>query len=138
MKLEDLLTSKDEPSAEQRINLLLLLPSLNRIEALYKSPLKITSGFRSWPDHKRIYRQINDARIITGRPEVPMPLRSAHLDGNAADIADPMGELKDWILDHPEIIEEEALYFEDFSYTPTWCHIQRVAPRSKKRFFIPF
>lgn len=111
-----------EVSDEIKDNLEDLLYKLNQIRIVYGKPMIITSGLRSQSDQQRI------------NPKAP---KSKHLTGQAADIADPKGELWKWLMDHMPLLESLGLYLEDKSATPTWVHIQSVQPKSGKRIFLP-
>jgi hypothetical protein len=57
---------------------------------------------------------------------------SHHMTGDAVDIADNNGELDTW-LDTPIGIATQrvcGLYREHPSQTPSWCHLQQIAPHS--------
>lgn len=58
---------------------------------------------------------------------------STHMTGNGIDIADNDGVFDDWLTD--EILEKYSLYREHPSQTKSWCHLQRVPPRSGKRTY---
>lgn len=118
-------------------NLNLLLTKLQHLEYAYGFPFMVTSGFRTWAEHKSTYRTINDRRIIQKKPELPIPIHSQHLLGNAADIFDPKGELKAWVVKNMDLIESLDLYMEAFKYTENWVHVQKTSPASGSRFFIP-
>lgn len=60
---------------------------------------------------------------------------SKHMTGEAIDLADDMGLLDSWLTD--EILEGYDLYREAPASTPTWCHLQTVAPMSGRRTFLP-
>ncbi len=118
---------KDLP-AEAQGNIMTLLERINKVRDAYGKPMKVTSGFRSMDDHKRIYEQ-KGIKVI--------PLKSKHLYGQAVDIYDPNKELQAWILQNVALMESIGLWMEDFSATPNWCHCQIVPPASGKRFFKP-
>lgn len=103
-------------------NLQILLEKMNQVRTLYGKPMIVTSGIRTAEEQVRIN---------------PKASHSHHIDGEAADIADPSGELKIWVKDHIKDMETTGLWFEDFSRTPTWVHFQIVPPKSGKRFFLP-
>ena len=63
--------------------------------------------------------------------------RSHHITGNAIDIHDPVGLLKDWICNRLIPLDECDLYMEHPSATPTWLHLQQIPPKSGKRVFYP-
>lgn len=120
---------------QHQVNIDELLKRVNIIRAAYGKPMNVSSGYRSLQDHLRIYSQ----KGITDQNKIPMA--SAHLSGQAIDIADPKGELQAWIKANPQIIEQADLYLEDFSATPTWVHLQIRPFKSYKpggtRFFKP-
>lgn len=62
---------------------------------------------------------------------------SKHLTGQAADIPDSGHVLAGWCVDNLDVMEEIGLWIEDPRYTPTWLHVQTVAPKSGRRIFIP-
>lgn len=107
---------------EVQANILDLLQKVNKVRTAYGKPMIVTSGLRSEDDQKRIN---------------PKSMKSKHLTGQAVDIADPKGELKKFIKDNEKLMEEIGLWFEDFSATPSWVHMQSVPPKSGKRFFLP-
>lgn len=72
-----------------------------------------------------------------GVPFAHIPMKSKHLFGQAADIADGNKILQQWCKDNVQLLETTGLWMEDFSATPTWCHFQIVPPASGKRWFMP-
>mgnify|MGYP001595559065 FL=1 len=64
-------------------------------------------------------------------------LKSKHMTGQAIDLADPEGDLDEWCMDHPEVLENIGLFQEHPSATKNWCHVQIVPPKSGKRIFYP-
>ena len=105
-----------------------LIDRINRLG--YKPPKYFSSCLRSKEKQIQIYKD----KGITDINKIPM--KSAHLTGQAVDIADD-GSLQQWLLEHETDMGKCGLYAEDFRYTKSWCHLQSVAPKSKKRFFIP-
>lgn len=104
---------------------------IEKINALgYPLPKVFSSCLRSKAAQIRIYKD----KGITDISKIP--LSSAHITGKAVDIADD-GSLQKWILSNVKKLEEQGLYCEDFGSTPTWVHLQSVAPKSGKRFFLP-
>jgi hypothetical protein len=63
--------------------------------------------------------------------------RSHHLSGRAIDLPDNDGGLKKWLMANPHVLAECGLYMEHPDATPTWCHLQTVAPKSGNRIFRP-
>ncbi len=62
---------------------------------------------------------------------------SLHITGQAIDIADPDGELDEFLFDNPHLLVEAGLWAEHPSATRRWSHLQNQAPRSGNRFFFP-
>lgn len=122
-------------------NIVALLPKIKLLEIYLDTPLKITSGFRTWKHHLAIYQAINDARIIQKKPEIPVPLHSAHLSGNAVDIEDASGNFKKLLADEI-FLNENELWSEGFQWCPGWIHCQQIPYGSflpcGSRFFRPF
>ncbi len=119
---------------EHQKNVHLLLEKVNKLRDAYGKPLKVTSGYRSLQKHLAIYA----AKGITDQSKIPM--KSNHLSGLAVDVVpveDPVSHLHDWIHANESLMADIGLWFEDFSSTPTWTHIQIVAPKSGKMFFMP-
>lgn len=122
---------------EHQLNLNFLLDRINLVRKYWAKPLIVTSGYRSLQDHKRIYSTINTKRVAKGLPEISVPMGSKHLSGQALDVLDVDGELKNWCIVNEFLLEGLGLWCEDFNHTPTWVHFQMVSPKSGKRFFIP-
>ncbi len=107
-------------------NLAILLERLNKIRKMWGKPMNVSSGLRS--------QAKQDELIAQGKSNAS---KSKHLLGQAADISDPKGELKTWVLNNIGCLEQVGLWMEDFKYTSSWIHFQCVPPKSGKRFFIP-
>ena len=60
---------------------------------------------------------------------------SAHKEGRAVDVYDPVGALDVWVTDAR--LEAHDLYREAPSATVGWCHLSDKAPGSGKRTFQP-
>jgi hypothetical protein len=82
----------------------------------------VSSGWRP--------QSVNDATKNAGKT-------SKHITAQACDIFDPDRALAQWCVNHPDRLAECGLWCEDFRWTPTWVHFQRVPPKSGKRIFIP-
>jgi uncharacterized protein YcbK (DUF882 family) len=82
---------------------------------------KVTSGWRPPTINK----------MNNGAP------KSQHMYGNAIDIEDGDGRLKKWCVTNIERLVELGLYMESPTATPSWVHLQQVAPRSGNRIFVP-
>jgi hypothetical protein len=63
--------------------------------------------------------------------------RSKHMLGQAIDISDPEGDLDEWAMDNPEILQTIQLWQEHPSATKGWAHFQIIPPKSGKRVFHP-
>lgn len=65
--------------------------------------------------------------------------RSRHITGNAIDVADPDGELDEYLFgeDGRRLLERWGLYMEHPMATKGWCHLQNIPPRSGRRVFMP-
>ncbi len=113
-----------EPSHQK--NLEVLLYRMNKVRAAYGNPMIVTSGYRTLDDHLRIYRN----KGITDQSKIPMA--SKHLFGQAIDIADANGELKEWCKANQTLLRQLGLWMEDFSFTKTWVHFQCVPYGSYK------
>lgn len=103
-------------------NLALLSGKLNAFMADYRYPLAINSGLRD----QALQKKVN-----------PLAPKSNHLLGLAADIHDEANKLLEYVLSNLEKARDLGLFFENPNWTPTWVHIQSVAPKSGHRFFIP-
>jgi hypothetical protein len=122
--------------AEHDANIDELLIEVNKLRLAYGKPLQVSSGYRSLEEHLEIYRR----KGITDKKKIPM--QSNHLKGLAVDlvtVGEPIKNLHDFVKklveDKSEVVEN--LWFEDFKASPTWLHIQIVAPKSGRKFFKP-
>lgn len=107
-------------------NLQILCDKLNMIRNLWNHPMIVTSALRSEEQQEDLIKKgLSNAK------------RSLHLLGCAADILDINGQLKQWLKENPEVLENAELWCEASEYTPTWCHFQIYPPLSGKRWFIP-
>jgi hypothetical protein len=99
---------------------------LRRVNAMLETvPLpqtwKVSSGYRP-------------AEINAKTPNAAK--RSLHMTCQAVDIIDD-GRLAAWCKQPFGALEKFNLWMESPDKTPTWCHLQSVAPRSGKRIFLP-
>lgn len=62
---------------------------------------------------------------------------SAHKQGMAVDVYDPMAKLSKWLTNNPEKLVLYHLYREAPSATLTWSHLTTRAPGSGRRTFYP-
>ena len=63
--------------------------------------------------------------------------KSKHMTCEACDLDDPEGDLDEWALEHPEILQQIGLWQEHPSATKSWAHFQIVPPKSGNRVFYP-
>lgn len=64
---------------------------------------------------------------------------SKHMTAQAIDLADPEGDLDEWLLSPKgqAVMEELGLWHEHPAATKGWAHLQTVPPRSGRRTFYP-
>ena len=119
---------RSELTDEIRANAAETVERANKLLEWYQSVTKdqesrfVTSGWRP-------------AAVNAETPGAAM--RSKHMTGQAVDISDPEGDLDEWALEHPELLEDFGLYLEHPSATKGWCHVQTVPPKSGRRVFFP-
>jgi hypothetical protein len=116
---------------DDKINLARVHYTLNFCRKLTPFPWIIDRGFSTPEDQIAIY----EAKGL--KPK----MGSCHLIGAAADIHDPKGVLKKWILDNLQLVEELKVFLESFDATSTWVHWQIFPYGSwvpgKSHFFEP-
>ena len=100
---------------------------INRLLAVFEEEMLVSrdvcnSGWRP--------KTVNDATANTSK-------FSKHLTADAADISDPDRALAQWCVKNTAVMVECGLWAEDFRWTPTWVHLQRIPPKSGKRIYIP-
>lgn len=126
ISLEELNSHKYPTTPQIDANLNTLLERINVIRTSYDTPMIVTSGLRDTAQQQ--------ALIAAGKSNAP---KSHHLTGEACDIQDLDGKLRDWVKDNMDLMESIGFWFEDFDHTPGWVHFQIVPPASGKRVFIP-
>lgn len=94
----------------------------NQLLVRFGEEREITSG----------WRPIEVNKLVPGAA-----LFSNHTRCLAVDIADPSGDLDEWCLANPGVLEEIGLWQEHPASTKGWCHVQTVAPKSGNRVFYP-
>lgn len=64
---------------------------------------------------------------------------SKHMTGQAIDLADPEGDLDDWLMsaEGQATLTELGLWHEHPAATKGWAHVQTIPPRSGRRTFYP-
>ena len=115
-----------QPSAATKENAITLLSRVNALLAII--PLieaerpQVTSGWRpAW----------HNATIANAAP------KSKHISGEAIDLADPEGNLDDYLMDYRTLLVNHDLWLEHPLATKGWCHLQCVPPKSGRRVFYP-
>lgn len=105
-------------SSEQEDNLKILLERINKVRTKRAIPMYPSSGYRP--------TAINNG--VPGAAKL-----STHTLCMAVDIKDPTGELRKWVLENIQFLQDVGLWIEDFRWTPTWVHFQ-IRPASKRIF----
>ena len=136
MITENEITKGAEVPTAYKKDLALLLEKINIIRKAYNKPMTVTSGYRTWEDHVRIYKEKAQKRGVPFYM-TQVPTKSKHLYCQAVDIADADGSLKKWVLQNIKLLEDNGIFCEDFNFTPNWLHFQILPPSSNKRFFLP-
>ena len=95
---------------------------LNQIRAAYGKPMIVNSGWRP-------------LSINASTPGAAA--HSKHMLGLAADIADPNGDVRRWVLENLQLMKDLDIFIEDFRWTPGWVHFGLGRPASGKRIFVP-
>jgi len=114
----------DQIPIEHINNIEKLLKKLNLFRSHFGKPMFVSSGYRTKSEHERIYREINAKRLKEKKKPLPVPARSCHLRGQAADFYDPDGELMKFCKDNEQLLVEIGLWVE--AETIGWLHLQCV------------
>lgn len=103
-------------------NAILTVRLANALLARFGQGRKVVSGWRP-PD-------IN-AATAGAAPN------SKHLTAQAIDLADPDGDLDDWLMSEAgqAAMTEIGLWHEHPASTKSWAHLQTIPPRSGRRTF---
>ena len=115
-------THKADLTTEIVGNAAVLVERVHKLLKVFGEDRPITSGWRP--------PAVNAATLNAAA-------KSKHMTGQAVDLADPDGDLDDWCLEHPEMLQLFQLWQEHPSATKNWCHLQSVPPKSGKRVFYP-
>ncbi len=117
-------THAGELSPELESLAIILLSRVNRLMSYFGQSRKVTSGWRppSYNHH------------VPGAAKF-----SKHMSCQAIDLADPHGDLDEWLLEAEgtAALELCQLWHEHPAATKGWAHLQSVPPRSNKRHFYP-
>lgn len=105
-----------------RTNAEKLLLKVNEMLSRFGQDRGVNSGWRPYS----LQMEIN--------PRAP---NSKHVTGDAIDLEDRDGKLKEWCVFYLHHLEELGLWLEHPSATPTWVHVQQKPPGSGKRIFHP-
>jgi uncharacterized protein YcbK (DUF882 family) len=115
-------TTMDKLTPEQVGNLNTIVPRANELLEAFGEYRKVNSGYRSREDQMRI------------NPSAPL---SKHTICAAVDLEDKDGRLKAWCMANLGMLSKIGLWMESPKSTPTWVHVQSIAPRSGSRVFTP-
>lgn len=115
-------TNASELTKEVLNNASDLIVRVNAVLSLFGYKRGVNSGWRPLS----VQMEVN--------PRAP---NSKHITGNAIDLEDKDGKLKEWCVFHQDILEKYGLYMEHPESTPTWVHLQNIPPKSGKRIFRP-
>lgn len=111
-----------QPDETVQANAAILLTRVNALLASLGAKPGVNSGWRS---------AAYNATVPNAAP------RSKHITGQAIDLADPEGELDEYLLAHQDVLAAHELWLEHPAATKGWCHLQSVPPRSGNRVFFP-
>ena len=105
-------------------NVARLLGLVNVLLTRYGAHPKVSSGWRP--------PQLN-ASTPNAAPN------SKHMTGQAIDLADPDGDLDEWLMSDAglDVMNAVGLWMEHPAATKGWSHLQSVPPRSGRRCFFP-
>jgi hypothetical protein len=103
-------------------NLDATLHRVNLVRSAFGRPMTVNSGWRP--------------PSINGSTPGAAP-HSNHMRGLAVDFRDHDGILRSWCLANLAVLQRIGIWMEDFQWTPTWVHMQIVAPHSGGRIFQP-
>lgn len=117
---------ESEITDEIKANAGILLAHVNAMLAEFGEDRTLRSGWRP--------KEVNDATPNAAHA-------SKHITGQAVDIEDDDGRLKEWALVREDgtypVLERFGLYAEYGQACPTWLHVQCVPPGSGKRVYFP-
>ena len=109
---------------EIRRNAITTVALANALLAVFGQGRKVNSGWRP--------PQVNAATPNAAA-------MSKHMTGQAIDLADPEGDLDDWLMtgNGQAQLVTLGLWHEHPAATKGWAHLQTVPPRSGNRTFYP-
>ncbi len=110
-----------------RDNATFLLTHVNRLMRQFGQNRRVLLGFAPTPD-----------RIFDAEQYMAF-LPSRHQTAEAVDLADPEGDLDQWLLDNQKLLESCGLWVEHPATTRGHCHLQCAPPKggTRRRVFYP-
>lgn len=111
-----------ELTDEKRANAAKTVERVNLLMVAFGHSRKVNSGWRP--------------AVINGST-TGAALKSKHMTCQACDLEDADGDLDEWALEHPEILEQIGLWQEHPASTKGWAHFQIIPPKSGNRVFFP-
>lgn len=96
---------------------------------------KVNQLLESFGESRKVVSGWRPAEINAATPNAA--LHSKHMTCEACDLSDPDGDLDEWALEHPEVLQEIGLWQEHPASTKGWAHFQVVPPKSGNRCFYP-
>lgn len=112
----------DELDEQKRANAADVVARVNLLLAAFGEDRKVNSGFRP--------AAVNAATPGSAK-------LSKHMTCQACDLEDHEGDLDEWAIAHPEVLEQIGLWQEHPGSTKGWAHFQIVPPKSGNRVFYP-
>lgn len=111
-----------------RDNANILLTRVNRLMRQFGENRRVVRGFAPSVECLEPFRQFKE-------PFLP----SRHQSAEAVDLADPEGDLDQWLLDNQRLLESCGLWIEHPATTRGHCHLQSVPPKggSRRRVYYP-
>lgn len=103
------------------MNLYKTIQAIDEFLKDYTGTINVASGWRDQVSNK----------AAGGAPS------SKHCTGEAIDLADPNGKIRQYVLDNLDKAQKIGLFFEHMAWTPTWVHMQIVPPKSGHRIYVP-
>jgi hypothetical protein len=125
-----------ELTAEHRANAAAIVARINLLIAELQADEGYKADLEIHPKTKALISSgWRPAKINALTPGAAV--RSKHMTCQACDLYDPDGDIDEWALAHPDVLERIGLWQEHPSATKGWAHFQIVPPRSGKRVFYP-
>lgn len=127
ISLADYFMGRDEKYASEldetkRANAASVVVRVNLLLAAFGEDRTVNSGFRP--------AEVNAATPGSAK-------LSKHMTCQACDLEDHEGDLDEWAIEHPEVLEKIGLWQEHPASTKGWAHFQIVPPKSGNRVFYP-